>query len=406
MEELLLLCRRGDLFGVQKWIEEGRPIEPGPGRFRRTPLRVAIETGFLSLVEVLLRAGVDSAEKTRALRKAMDLGRADIFDLLVRFGADHAAIDFQEVMESRQKGVIEWYVRRGVDWESGYPIAHALARGQREFLGIYMGLRDTVPSARLQATMALREHSMNGRARWVALLLWAGADPNLIVPDLDYPEDVECMGTALGAAVSRGNFEIVSKIGINPDHADVSELLAKVWLLTDTRLVEMLLGAGADPNAVTRIGTPMDGLIGSLAWALEGTFGERADVEAAVQSLELAAARGGRCRFRDRGNLSVLRRALGRKQGEQVLAVLLRLATCGAVEQRDMHRLLSTPSMKHAVSGEAPAAVKLRKYAGFRTRKNQGRPGDFGCKVGNVPELRHRKFDAPRDRKAPAVLAV
>ena len=172
-----------------------------------------------------------------------------------------------------------------------------------------------------------------------------------------------------GAELASGNFEIVSKIGINPDHADVSELLAKVWLLTDTRLVEMLLGAGADPNAVTRIGTPMDSLIGSLAWALEGTFGERADVEAAVQSLELAAARGGRCRLRDRGNLSVLRRAFGRKQGEQVLAVLLRLATCGAVEPRDMHRLLSTPSMKHAVSGEAPAAVKLRKYAGFRARK-------------------------------------
>jgi len=42
---------------------------------------------------------------------------------------------------------------------------------------------------------------------------------------------------------------------------------------------------------------------------------------------------------------------------------------CGAVELRDIHRLLSTPSMMHAVSAEAPAAVKLRKYAGFRTRK-------------------------------------
>jgi hypothetical protein len=203
----------------------------------------------------------------------------------------------------------------------------------------------------------------------VALLLWAGADPNLIVPDLDYPEDAECMGTALGAAVSRGNFEIVSKIGVNPARADVSELLAKVWLLTDTRLVEMLLGAGADPNAMTKIGAPMDSLIGSLAWALDGTFGERADVEAAVQSLELAAARGGRCRFNDRGSLSVLRRGLARKPREEVVAVLQRLATCGAVEPRDLHRLLSTPSMKHAVSGEAPAAVKLRKYAGFRTRK-------------------------------------
>lgn len=369
MEELLLLCRRGDLFGVQKWIEKGRPIEPGLGRFRRTPLRVAIETGFLSLVEVLLRGGIDAAEKTRALRKAMDLGRADVFDLLVRFGADHTTIDFQEVMESRQKGLIEWYVRRGVNWESGYPVAWALARGQREFLGIYMGLRDTVPSARLQAAMALRKHCVDGRARWVALLLWAGADPNLVVPDLDYPEDAECMGTALEAAVFRGNFEIVSKIGIDPARADVSELLSKVWLLTDTRLVEMLLAAGADPNAETQSGTPMESLVGSLAWALDGTFGARADVEAAVRGLELAAAKGGKCRFRDRGSLSILRRGLGRKPREEAVSVLQRLANCGAVEPRDMHRLLSTPGMKYLVGGDAPVAVKLRKFAGFRTRK-------------------------------------
>jgi hypothetical protein len=369
MESLVLLCRRGDLFGVQKWIEAGRPIQPGPGKFRRTPLRVAIETGFLSLVEVLLRAGIDDAEKARALRKAMDVGRADIFDLLVRYGADHSVFGVEEIMKSRQKELIEWYAQRGVDWESGYPIAHALARGQREFLGVYMSLRDSVPSARMQATMALREHCNHGRMRWIALLLWAGADPNLVVPDLDYPEDEECSGTALGAAVHHGNFEIVSKIGIDPSRTNVSELLASVWLLTDTRLVEMLLAMGADPNAETESGNAMDSLIGSLAWALDGLFRERASVEAALKSIELAAAHGGRCRFSDRGNLSVLRRSLGKKPREEVVALLQRLANCGAVEPKDMRRLLSTPGMKFAVSGESPAAEKLRKYAGFRARK-------------------------------------
>jgi hypothetical protein len=246
-------------------------------------LRVAIETGFLSLVEVFLRAGIDDAEKTRALRKAMDLGRADIFDLLVRYGADHSIFGLEEIMQSRQKELIEWYARRGVDWETGYPIARALARGQREFLGIYMSLRDSVPSARMQATMALREHCSHGRMRWVALLLWAGADPHLVVPDLDYPEDEECSGTALGAAAHSGNFEIVSKIGIDPSRTNVSELLASVWLLTDTRLVEMLLAMGADPNTETREGNAMDSLVGSLAWALDGIFGERASVEGRLE---------------------------------------------------------------------------------------------------------------------------
>ena len=49
-----------------------------------------------------------------------------------------------------------------------------------------MGLRDTLPSARLQATMALRLHAREGNLKWVSLLMWAGADPHLSVPDLEY----------------------------------------------------------------------------------------------------------------------------------------------------------------------------------------------------------------------------
>jgi len=369
MEELARLCRKGDLFGVQKWIESGRPVEPGPGKFRRTPLRVAIETGFLSMVEVLLSAGIERDEKTRALRKALDLGRADIFELLVRHGADHATLDFEEVMESRQKEVIEWYVRKGADWDRGYPIAHALARGQREFLGIYMGLRDEVPTARLQASMALRKHCYEGRMRWVALLLWAGADPYLSVPDLDYPDDEDCYGSALGAAISRGHSEIVLKIGIDPARCDVSQLLATVWLLADTRIVEALLAAGADPNAQTKSGNPMDSLAGALGWALDTMFKVETNVEAVMRSLEAAASKGGRCRFTDSGSLAVLRRSLAKVSREEAIALLRRLLICGAIEPQDMRRLMATPKMQFILRSEVAGADKLRE--GLKARRGR-----------------------------------
>lgn len=115
----------------------------------------------------LFHAGIEDDKKTRALKKAFDLG-GDIFDLLVRYGADHTVFSVEEVTESRRKELIEWYLHRGMDWEQGYPIAHALARGQREFLGFCLGLRDKVPSARMQAAMALRKHCSEGRMRWVA----------------------------------------------------------------------------------------------------------------------------------------------------------------------------------------------------------------------------------------------
>lgn len=371
MEDLVLLCRRGDLFAVQRWIDSGRPVEPGPGKFRRTPLFVAVETGFLSLVEVLLRAGISDNEKTRVLGKAIACGRGDIFELLVRHGADHSAFSFEDVLKTRQKDVIECYARRGIDWESNYPIAHALARPQREFLGVYMEIRDKVPSATRQAAMALRKHCTDGRMRWVALLLWAGVDPNLRVPYLACPDDEDSFGTALGDAVGRGHTEIFFKIGIDPVRADLSELLAEVWLLTDTRIVEALLAAGADPNAQTRKGNPMDRLIGALGWALDGIFKEETNAEAVMRCLEAAAAKGGRCRFTDSGGLAVLRRSLSRKATEDAIQLLRRLLRCGAVEPQDMRKLMSTPKMKFILRSEAAGGEELRRALRVRTRRKK-----------------------------------
>ena len=48
-----------------------------------------------------------------------------------------------------------------------------------------MSVRDTVPTANRQATMALRYHAADGNLKWVSLLLWAGADPRLPVPRLE-----------------------------------------------------------------------------------------------------------------------------------------------------------------------------------------------------------------------------
>jgi hypothetical protein len=56
--------------------------------------------------------------------------------------------------------------------ESGDPIAKAFRDKQREFLGIYLELRERIPSAPKQAAMALRHHAAEGNLKWVSLLLW------------------------------------------------------------------------------------------------------------------------------------------------------------------------------------------------------------------------------------------
>jgi hypothetical protein len=66
--------------------------------FATRPLRVALDTGFHSLVEVLLRAGVDQEEKDYALFQAMHGRRLDFIQLLAEHGAAISSIPADEVM--------------------------------------------------------------------------------------------------------------------------------------------------------------------------------------------------------------------------------------------------------------------------------------------------------------------
>jgi hypothetical protein len=213
LKELCSLCRAGKLFAVQQWFRDGRPYRMPPGNFATSPIRTAIDSGFHSLAEVLLQEGaVDQEEKNDALIRAIDSRNFDLVELLTQYGADPRTVDFDTVLWSRHPQIMRWFVANGLDLESGYPIANAFRYKHREFLGVYMSVRDTVPTARRQATMALRYHAADGNLKWVSLLLWTGADPRLPVPRLeDSDVDEDDVETALVAAVRRGQFDVVRK---------------------------------------------------------------------------------------------------------------------------------------------------------------------------------------------------
>ena len=58
---LIDLCKKGRLFEVQNWIAEGKPVnlpcDDPKGRRLHSPLEIAIDMGFHSLVAVLLDGG-------------------------------------------------------------------------------------------------------------------------------------------------------------------------------------------------------------------------------------------------------------------------------------------------------------------------------------------------------------
>ena len=69
-KELIRLCESGRLYEVEAWLAAGRSLTT-PKEVRKTPLRVAISTGFHSLVELLLRHELRQGEKDDALRHAL-----------------------------------------------------------------------------------------------------------------------------------------------------------------------------------------------------------------------------------------------------------------------------------------------------------------------------------------------
>src|SRR5688500_18452714 len=103
---LLDLCRAGQLFEVQAWVEDSKHVNPPPGHYRgsrkKTPLEYAIDAGFHSLVKVLLDAGADVGPIDRycPMTMALEKRRLDIVKLLVEHGYDPTRVDARRVLST------------------------------------------------------------------------------------------------------------------------------------------------------------------------------------------------------------------------------------------------------------------------------------------------------------------
>lgn len=379
LKELLVLCEHGKLYDVEAWLAAGKRATAN-GDFRITPFIGSIQQGFHSLVEVFLKAGViGQDEKDWGLSTAVSMRRIDLIELLAEHGADPLSVDFNdEVLWTRIPKIIGWFIDRGADLETGYPIANTFRWGNRQFLGIYMGLRDKVPSARKQAAMALRYHCGRGKMKWVSLLLWAGTDPRMVVPDLENPEATDSeedsyhFRSPLEEAVQSGQIEVVKKIGLKPGVDDFSALLRRAASSEKPEVFRMLLEAGGDPNAGEEWENPVQALMRYLGWNLAPSWGVgRADD--VVACLELAAQYGGRWTTADEYGLSSLRRGISKAckdYDHKAISLLQRLAKSGIMEPETFRELMRTPRMREVLKSQTSGADELRRFAGYDTLRS------------------------------------
>ena len=216
IQPLIELCKAGKLFEVQEWAAARKavnsPIYPNHRASRRSPLEIAVERGFHSLVKVLLEGGaaIESTGYDGPVEKALDMRRLDLIQLFVGHGYDAKSVSMERVFATWDPKIMEYFIEKGADVEDGNPLAWALCSHIRTALPIFKQYKDRFPSFQEQANIALRRNCKEGNMKWVSLLLWAGADPYAPGCD-DYQaalDDEDGGLSALGYAALWRHFEV------------------------------------------------------------------------------------------------------------------------------------------------------------------------------------------------------
>jgi ankyrin repeat protein len=228
--ELISLCRAGRLYEVEAWIRAGRPLAVSP-EVRTTPLRVALDTGFHSLIELLLRHEASQQVKNDLLHHALIMDRREVVELALAHGAEVTSLPFLDVLLTGDRALVLSFIERGADPISDHPFARAFQQLRaKTILGSYMDCRrmrpDLAEALQRQADMALRQFAQDGNLKWVSLMMWAGADPRSSGPTVEDPDDSEWFTTALHEACWSGNVGVLKRLQPTPSD-DLARMLQR-----------------------------------------------------------------------------------------------------------------------------------------------------------------------------------
>lgn len=272
-KDLIRLCEAGRLYEVEAWIRAGRSIVV-PTELRKTPLKVAIGTGFHSLIELLLRHEKSQQVKNDSLRLALQLGRPPLIELALAHGAEIASVPFLDVLLTGNRFIATTFLEHGADPLTDYPFARAFCELRaKTILGAYLDCRRMRPALEKQlqeqADMALRQFCQEGNLKWVSLLMWLGANPRTrgpAVDDIEHIDDPEYHTTALSEASASGNVKILERL--KPKSTDdLAGMLERAAFSAHQDVLAYLLDLGANPNDKPNGGSSaLEACIRHLGW--------------------------------------------------------------------------------------------------------------------------------------------
>ena len=365
-EHLLRLCHVGRLFELQEWVAAGKSLAV-PAGYRRTPLRVAVDTGFHSLIEFLLQHETDQHAKDTVLQEACWRNHPGIMELALQHGAQVQAVSFQHVIETWDRAVVQLFVRHGADLVTSAPFARAFKGRVKAALGIYLDCRrarpDIAESLQAQADMALRQACQDDDLKWVSLLMWLGASPRskgLTTDDLEHeeaPDDPDYCQSALQIACGSRKPEILRRLKPDPGQDDLRELMAAAASFATTpETVAYLISLGADVNDRPDGGsTVLDKALQYFGWkeavwdgpcgAYRHTVVPVDRLQASLKALRALLVQGARW-MPDARAITEVRRALYRVDPAAIVAVIDLLRSHQACSEPILETLVAAPKMR------------------------------------------------------------
>jgi hypothetical protein len=227
--EFIRLCSSGCLYGAERWIQEGQPIQALAYKRPKkptlvSPLRAAIRDRNADIVLLLVcngyRLDLEESDRGGVLDEALTNRAFEIMELLLKWGADPTKINSQNVLDTYRTDLIERFWKDGVDYTADLDFPGYLAHTVNKPL--YGWLRQNRSDQRLQDALdvALLEAVIEDKERAVCLLLWAGADPHRQAPmlrDLGEPDawGPESTRSSAEAGISFGRQKLLKHLRID-----------------------------------------------------------------------------------------------------------------------------------------------------------------------------------------------
>jgi ankyrin repeat protein len=356
---IVAFARAGDLKSVKAWIDAGSPLNLPAGKKtrRQSPLQIAIQSGFLTLTEMLLEGGAD-ATADQALYLAVNSGRTDIARLLLDRGVPVTEVHFSNVCESGQADLISLFLERGASPVEDAPFYGPLTYQLKPLLGIFKGLLEKDPRLQPQADAVLGYYANKMSPRGVALMIWAGARPDAeITIGCEHQSE-----TPLEIAASTGDVATLKTMKPEKYPASIGKLTSASNSGRSNEMLNYLLSMGAPLN------DSEDGsssLLQSALWRLEwysgrgfgySAGGDSTKVSQHITAIEQLLGQGAKFpKIEPRS----MRRTFVSIGSERIIELLEIFRKTGAFTPEFLIGVISTPKLKEVLGSRWANASKI-----------------------------------------------